>query len=124
MMKTFLLLFCLTLTMTLSASENQSYRVWFKLDESVGQNLVQIEAFARSRENVILDYQLSLKKSGRSGQSTIQQSGKKHFPKNQPVLLTTQLISLAADDRYTVTLTLLKQGSVVAEQTFAYPDQK
>jgi hypothetical protein len=121
MMKTLLLALCLTLSVSLSASENQAYRLWLEFDESAGPNLVQIQAYACSRENEELSYRLSLIKNGRSGQSTIQQSGRKHVS-SEPTLLATQLISLAADDSYTLTLTLLKQGEIVAYQEFSFPE--
>lgn len=122
MMKTLLLALCLTLSVSLSASENQAYRLWLEFDESAGPNLVQIQAYACSRENAVLSYRLSLNKTGRSGQSTIQQSGRKHVSSTKPTLLATQLISLAADDSYTLTLTLLKQGEIVAYQEFSFPE--
>jgi hypothetical protein len=106
---------------SLSASENQAYRLWLEFNESAGPNLVQIQAYACSRENAVLSYRLSLNKTGRSGQSTIQQSGRKHVS-SEPTLLATQLISLAADDSYTLTLTLLKQGEIVAYQEFSFPE--
>lgn len=108
--------------MSLSASENQAYRLWLEFDEPAGPNLVQIQAYACSWENETLSYRISLKKTGRSGQSTIQQSGNKHFSAGNSTLLASQLISLAMDDSYTVTLSLLKNGKVVANREFSYPE--
>lgn len=121
-MKTLLLTLCLMLTLPLSASASQGYRLWLEFDEPEGQNLIQIQTYACSQFNETLAYRLSLNKIGQAGQSIAQQSGQKHFLSGQPTLLASQVISLAPGDHYTLTVSLLKQGEVVTNQVFFYPE--
>jgi hypothetical protein len=108
--------------MSLSASDSQNYRLWHEFDQPTGQNLIQIKTYACSQFNETLAYRLSLNKTGQAGQSVAQQSGQKQFLSGQPILLASQIISLAPGDHYTLTVSLLKQGEVIAHQVFSYPE--
>lgn len=94
-------------------------QVW--LDTVPGTRPSVIVPYVRSPENGTVRYQLNAVRQGRSGSSSIKQSGTVPMQADRPTALTRFSLSVGSQDQCRIELILFANGHPAGTYTFACP---
>ncbi len=113
----------LVLIMSLLMSQTNATENNYSVDIStvVDNNAISFIPYGKADVDTRLVYKVTFGKSGSAGASQSQQSGEVVLMAGESKPLTLFSLNLLAGDTFSATVTLLKQGEVVAEKTVQYP---
>jgi curli production protein len=98
---------------------DMNLQVW--LDALPGTQPSVIVPYVQSRNGGTLRYQLSATRHGRSGSSSIQQSGDVRLQAHRPTALTRFSLSVGAQDQCSIELILFANGNPAGTYRFPCP---
>ena len=110
-----------TCTPALAIAESDDYVIDIELASNGDQ--LHVVPWVRSTRATRLRYEVVSEKRGPAGQSRTAQSGNVNADPDQSVRLSTLLLRVGPDDRYTITVRLFADHTLVAEKSVTFPDQ-
>lgn len=121
-MKTLLifLLICGALAVAVTPAMGEEWKAW--LDARQSGSTLAVTAYCRAGKEGKVRYRMEASKQGPSGTSNSVQSGAAAVVPHEPTALSRLNLGLSPGDRYTISLKLFEDGTLVAEEILAYPE--
>jgi hypothetical protein len=116
------LLICGALAVAVTPAVGEEWKAWFDGRQS-GSKLA-VTAYCRAGKEGKVRYRMETSKQGPSGTSNSVQSGSAAVVPDEPKALSRLSLGLFPGDRYTISLKLFEDGTLVAEEKLAYPEDQ
>ncbi len=113
------LLICGGLLYAGTAAGGEELKAWF--DTRQTGDFLAVTAYCRIKKEGKVRYRMETSKQGPSGTSKSVQSGAAVVVPGEPTELSRLSLGICPGDRYTVSLKLFEDGTLVAEEILMYP---